>query len=77
MLTGSCSPGTSGSGDHAEDVHWWEAWDDDDVKRKRKRAASPDVDDEDAIWQAGLHELPVEVLHAQMTPLYHFCALLI
>lgn len=43
-------------------MHWWEAWDDDAVDRKRKRASSPDVNEEDAVWHASLHEMPVEVL---------------
>jgi hypothetical protein len=54
------TPGTSTNGD--EDVHWWEAWDDDAVDRKRKRASSPDINEEDAVWHASLHEMPVEVL---------------
>lgn len=43
------------------DVYWWEAWEDVAVEKKRKRAESFDSDAEDAVWQAGLHEMSVEV----------------
>lgn len=45
------------------DVYWWEAWEDDPVEKKHaeKRAENPNLDAEDAVWQARLHGMSVEV----------------
>ncbi|CAL8460681.1 g212 [Coccomyxa elongata] len=51
------------------DVYWWEAWEDDAVEKKRKRAESPSLDAEDAVWQTGLHEMSVEELREEVTQL--------
>ncbi|BDA41905.1 hypothetical protein COCOBI_02-7030 [Coccomyxa sp. Obi] len=51
------------------DVYWWEAWEDDAVEKRRKRAESPNLDAEDVVWQAGLHLMSVEELKREVTQL--------
>lgn len=58
------------------DVYWWEAWEDDAMEKKRKRAESPSLDAEDAVWQMGLHEMSVEVFRMLVVFLWLSLALL-